>query len=858
MPTLPMPKKRKRTSTNNSTRPPVNPDGAREHLSAGRLREAVAAFKALLKDNPADPSLAAGLATAYAARADQLAAKGMAKEALVMWENRATLHGVAASPEHAVLLLNLGQLDRLAGLLRGSPELRAQPVLHRHLAAHYLAGNDAIAELLPDDDSVRVHGPAARAILANFCAGQDDTALAASLAAIPFRSPYRDLVQIIRAMLKLPDAPGEAEGLLARVGDGSAFVRLRDAARLALAPESRIDEALRGAGRATWQVVGALRGWSTQRQRLWQEIQRLGHPVSHKELLRLMHRQREPLGEEWVHSRGLRLLLPGFPDNQGWLNEIRRITINPDDFRLLAAWSAERDHDPWDMLEDWTDCADALIPQTKAQSNGDAALRIALMLRRPDRVLDLLRHGDGNTESRDLAEEAAEKLERSLSFDPDDRESYLRLIRYRIKTKTLKEARALLKDAQTRWPEDKQVLTVAIETALAGGAFKKAAGIARTMLAIDPINSGVRLRLVSAHLAHARKSLVNRRPDLAHKALQEAREWVRGEAQTEQIELVTAFATRQQDLKAGNEALRRIAERLGNGLTARLVIGLESHHQRRPMRDLLRQLGLARFPSPDLADLRGFLERLRLYLDGGGMLPLEIGELFAKPLRASAILPLDKAQCESACETLLRARLESVRRAFAEAALKRWKGEPVFELHAVEAAHADHPFQRPSRTELRRLEDAIDRARDLGDTRVLHRLTELRESFSSPFERRGGFINPFGMDEDEVLDLGPIAMFEQLIGSLGVPGIEALLETNHPMGLALRQLRDSLGAARFRELIESITTDPSGDFDPSGDAPGPRRGGPRSKPRPGPNNPRMRNRNDQPELFDLFDPDKDT
>ncbi|CRI65228.1 hypothetical protein THIOKS12280014 [Thiocapsa sp. KS1] len=54
----------------------------------------MAGFKDLLKQAQAgedSDGLRGGLADAYAGRARQLGAKGMHKEALVMWENRAAL-----------------------------------------------------------------------------------------------------------------------------------------------------------------------------------------------------------------------------------------------------------------------------------------------------------------------------------------------------------------------------------------------------------------------------------------------------------------------------------------------------------------------------------------------------------------------------------------------------------------------------------------------------------------------------------------------------------------------------------------------------------------------------------------------
>ena len=165
-----------------------------------------------------------------------------------------------------------------------------------------------IAEGLAPDDPILVHGTAARAALAAYCAG-DTEALAASLAGIPFRSPYRDWAQILKALQRLPEQPEAAATLLARVADESAFVNLRRAAELALVPEADLATRLAGAGEATRRFALTLRGWGEERQALWQEAVRVGS--SPQGLLRLMHRHRARLGEDWVRQGALRLLVAG-------------------------------------------------------------------------------------------------------------------------------------------------------------------------------------------------------------------------------------------------------------------------------------------------------------------------------------------------------------------------------------------------------------------------------------------------------------------------------------------------------------------------------------------------------------------
>jgi hypothetical protein len=55
------------------------------------------------------------------------------------------------------------------------------------------------------------------------------------------------------------------------------------------------------------------------------------------------------------------------------------------------------------------------------------------------------------------------------------------------------------------FPDDSEVLKCGVEAAIGRGAFKKASRLAGKLLAADPINPEVRLMLIDAHLAHARK-----------------------------------------------------------------------------------------------------------------------------------------------------------------------------------------------------------------------------------------------------------------------------------------------------------------------------------------------------------------
>jgi hypothetical protein len=399
-------------------------------------------------------------------------------------------------------------------------------------------------------------------------------------------------------------------------------------------------------------------------------------------------------------------------------------------------------------------------------------------------------YGSGQIPQRTLA-----LLENSLHLDPDDQPTYLRLIAHYRARNRLKDARRLLDRALHRWPEDPPVLEEALETAVAGNAFKKAATFARRILARDPINSRARDSLLGAHLAHGRKQLRKGRGDLAERELAAAQEWARGEKANRQLELLRGFLILRQDPAAGATALCQTLERQGGDLTARLDLAMEASRLGEALGPLMKRLGLPKLRSPrNKADLSAFLHRLREVMDSGETLPREILAFFTPALKAGSKLELTRQESESACETLRRCALHAARQAYARAALKRWPGSPVFELHAFESKY-EGSYYRVSPADMHRLQEALEQALGSGDTRTAHRIQEtLRELPFMPFPR---FALPPGLDEpeDEFPDVG------------GGLDIDALLDMLDPSGEMRRELKDIeqfFGRERLLDMLEDL------------------------------------------------------
>ncbi|MBK5969952.1 MULTISPECIES: tetratricopeptide repeat protein [Thiorhodovibrio] len=829
-------KQKKRTPRGGENRHKTNTSAleqeARAALESGRWRDAIADFKELLKREPR-PEWRTALADAYAGRAGELTAKGMLKEALAIWENRAALHDKAPMHlEHAGLLVRLGRMEAVVGALTDNPDSAGSDALaagqreslRAQIAAQVVGGHSALLAQLPADDPVRLHAEPALAALHAYCEGRDDD-LRAALSAIPFRSPYRDWVQLLKVLQRQtatePDASqGDAKPVVAqleRVSDSSPFAPLKRALALAVLPDRAFADGAGGATGAEFQVACALRGWPPERLALWQELNRLGPKPGSKPapraLAKTLYRHIKDLGRNWVRRKALTL---AFNDAvtptsvfdfdiraniSTWLRECGAPALTTWERELVSAWDAEVDThgDPFDLIECWRECAQLQMFQSEEARDAQSPLRIALILRRTDRVLKVLERCSASQEPDAFELAVAEQLEESLRWDPDDRATYLKLIEFFRKARQLKDARRVLELGQKRWPRDLPLMIEAMQTALDGGAFKKAATLAKKVLEIDPINTDVRRRLVGAHFLHAHKQVGNRRLDLARKELVDAQEWASNDEDKDQLSLGLVLVDAM-DRRSTDAALAELKARYGgrgDSLDARVELALACARVRVQASDVFRLLSLNKSKGRGREDLLAALGRLRRHLEDNSPISDDLAATLQKKVfNAAPWRDLSRAELETACDTLQRFGQHLACQKAAEAALKQWPREPIFVMYQFQGKYP-RGFDYRRRADLSELEDAWQRARDGGDTRTAIRIEKVLPH-GPPL--RGNFPMPPMFfdddDEDEEDEFWPDDPFD-----VPPPVFDSLDAGEMLSSDAVRHMIESIGPVKVMEML---------------------------------------------------------
>jgi tetratricopeptide (TPR) repeat protein len=773
--------------TRPAARPVASADAAGSPARAGHFKESIERFKELLKQERRAEWLD-GLAAAYTGRAEQLAAKGMVNEALALWRTRAEACKVPLlDGPYIGWLLQVGQTQQALALL---PQLATLPEAARErartrLAPAMLTAPDSLLACLPEDE--RRSCAAARAALAA-CTRGDAAALDAALPAISFRSPYRDLRPLLRAMSVLGADRAGAAAALARVPPGGPFEALAAALRVCLLPRSEWLAAWRKLDDAGRTLVLELQGCPpAQRAFLLELAARVDAAATPPaDLLDLLLRCRRDLPERFSRHYALRLL----PHAVQRLDALRAASLAPTaaDEERVRALAAELKQRPEVAETHWLRLVDLLARAPKGSP------RAALVLRR---LADA--HSD-HTIDGVLCKHAQALLTRGLQLDPSDLDAAMRLIRSARADGDLKQARQWLDAARERFPEDTSLLLEAVEVALAAGSFKKAAGLAKQVLQSDPINPRVRSLIGQAHLSHARKQIGSRNPAAAQRELDEAANWLRSSSERGVLALLRGLAA--EPAASGDVLLREAVVELGGPLIGAFHLLLEARrakHQAAAPVDLLRRAGIELGATPVAADVVAFARALHDVPLDDAALRAAIGGLQGMLERAAARVEFSESELLLVCEALHRHHLGPLTRRFAAAALRHWPQRPVFVYLDAAARYGSAPWTMPQR-EWERLEQVSDQAQDQGDQRSATRLRRLLGDADL------GSRAPWPGAPDD-FDDGPVTGIEQMINEMSDQGRFLEIARQQLGGAILEELqRDSKGDKErlFRAMSEAL------------------------------------------------------
>lgn len=790
-----------------------------EALRLGRFKEAVEAFKQLIRHDGPRPEWQCSLAEAYCGRARALAAKGMFKEAAIILENTTAPDGTVRDPVFYLgCLIRGGQQQKAAAhslnyIGRGRPESAQERARLEDLAA-------ALSLAGPVQHDVPSAGPAeltrwteltaaSRQALAAWVDGAAEEEIDRQLERISLRSPFKPVRLILKSLITAGQDPDRSRRLLEGIPADSAFAAFRQAVEAALPGERRL-------GLAEWN------SWTPVQRSFVAETR--GLPAATSQLLAQMS-QAERSGPAALFSFLLKQpalpaaevrsaclnLLPQIPDR---LSQFERSfgPLSELEKNRLRALAAEARND-WGKAErHWRAAAASLI----ADQSRQARLSQGVIYRHLARLAEAHPELEGEG---DFGCPTVSYLERSLDADPDYLPAVLQLIALYREDNQIKDWHRLAEEAVRRFPNESAVLLQAVDSAVARKAYKKAASFARKLLKLDPINTRVRQNMIELQVAHARKQMRAKRPDLASKDLAQAAEWERPDAPSSLLRIAQGLIGLQLGQAAEAEArLREGMRQAGGGVAGWFVAALEAEFMKsaKSSTGLLRQeltrvrdlpptkegiMSIARaLDQPEIREnkraVSGVLFRIRPWL-----------------LQGSAIA-WSEAEFDALAEAFHRCDAFELLQQYAHHALQRDPGDPSGRFYRLVARTKGNPA-RLSFSEAEDLADLADSASEREDFHTANRIHRFLDGPDpAPARGRGGpqaFL-PGAADFMELAGLID-AMIEEIpeTSSKGVHGLIAEHGREHAIGALIERFRESpLGQLMpepvIREFCEIVVT----------------------------------------------------
>ncbi len=669
-------KSRTRHRTNRQPTPALV-EQAEAHLQARRFRDALEVYKQLLKRESHEPWREA-LAEAYIGRAEQLAAKGMYKEAAALWENMASSCGERQLERYLEWLIKAGRIERGARLFtQTDASFRNRPEGQRiasYLAVELVCGHEELKTALPADSPLLQQLDTMLAAMQAYC-DADATALQAHLKAIPFRSPYRELRLLLHALATLDHDPKATASALQRLPADSPLTRFAEligyvtlrgehllATVLPLPPPER-----------DW--VLTLKGWSHRDRQLIKHLPDL-KTLSPKQMLQFALGAAQSIDAERLRAFCV-ALLPYYPSGRAEVEQHCGALTAMENAHIQAL-ANERSGDFRSARHYWNHCIKNLLPP---RPGSDDALKAALIYRH---VAKLHNKSDGYLF--DSLGHEQQALVNSLELDPGDKPTYLRLIDIAAHDQSSKSQDYWIEQAVKQFPQDAEILMSAAKAAYRRQAFKKAASFANTLLQRDPINASARRLLVDCHLGHARKRVKSQRYDLVERELAAAFNYAQEAPERGLACMVQGLvhSHRGDDARA-IDVLQQGMSLLGGGLLARFICRVEGRCLAVAPRSLDRyvQQVQPRTPEASIDEVMRLVAWVHRYLESQVKELDVVLQSLRRPLQTAAQLNFSESQLTAICEAFYAVPAYEALTDYASVARQRFSQPPRFVYYDV-------------------------------------------------------------------------------------------------------------------------------------------------------------------------------
>jgi hypothetical protein len=772
---------------------------ALSQLNSGNYKEAIGLYKQLWGMSD-DKNHQKQIAYCYLQRASSFAQRGMIKEALVLWDNYTQF---AKAPydayDHYISWLiqanNKAKIQEALKLLSADQLDKQYPELAVLLGFLILTNHPEYQQDLPQDSAFIAHLMIAQVALQAY-QEENKIALNEALKQLPYRSAFRDFRSLLAGVQSFPET---IEQVSAKIPETSPYFSTAQLLLACTLNGSELIQALTKFSHKQRRLIAEIKGFDKKQQKFIESLIQNQGRLNDKIKFNLVIQNQVLCGSDLAHrfcQATLASYSAGRRDFNKHFTEISTFEKN-----RLKALICERENDEYNAEHHWRLCINELL-----NADTDSRQKIALILRHIATRLP----SDSEYHNQLLIE--------SLQYDDQDLPSYLKILRYFSHyEEDIKDYKQWLKQTIEKFPQNIEVLSLAINTATRNKAYKKATQYAAKILKIDPLNTFAKDILFSSHLAHARRMIQAKKYPLAEKEIKQAEKLKLGKkylAQTELMHGLFSFASQDK-----NQGLKLIAEALNkvhtDPVNAHLQATMEALLTGLPVASILKGLSPAKGHLLTEQELSAVIKQLDHYgkePDNQSLLHKAIEKI--KPaLKASlSQQSYDEELLLSLCETLDAINAFEMLRHCVKVSIDKWK-TPIWRYYHI---YAERNGRAESCTDLHiyRLEDAREQAYKDNDKRATLLIGAFIERYYQAHpERTMGFLdslfgtnaendmeNLLGSKLDQLFDHLSDAVFDKIDIKA-----EKLIETTSPERLVKELIKD---ANNNQQVLLAIMKDP--------------------------------------------------
>ena len=718
---------------------------ALSQLNAGHYKEAIGLYKKCLQTSDNDEWIQQ-IAYCYLQRALTFAARGMMKEALVLWEN----YSQYASPpyeayDHYISWLiqakNHAKTEECLGQLSAQQLEKQYPDLAVLLGLLMLTEHPEFQQYLPQDSALIAHYKIVQTVLLAYQQNNLEK-VKEGIKQIPYRSAYRDLRTLLNAAIAAPTSIEQTQALLAKIPANSPYSQTAKLILACTREGSELVKDLFQFNHKQCRMIAEVKGLNKKQLEFIGQLTRQKDRLSDKIQFNLAIQYQSLCGSE-LAEHFCQAMLASYPAGRREFNK-NFGKLNEFEDNRLRALICERDNESYEAEYYWKQCIKIL-----SNEGTDNDLKIALIFRHI-----AVKQPEG--------EEQVQLLIESLEYDPADLDSYLQILSYfSLQQETVKDYKQWLTKTIEKFPQNTDVLTLAIQTATRNKAYKKASQYALKILKIDPLNTFAKQALFSSHLAHARRLMQGKKFQLVENEIQRAEELNLGKSHTVQTQLMRGlFCFADQDKKKGLQLITESLNTLhSDPMNAYFHGAMEAQLTGLPVATILRELPPAKNHLLSKQELTRIIQQLKQYAQENDNQELvhKALEKIKSAIKTSLLQQdYDEELLITLSETLDRVNAFELLRHCAKVAGGRWIN-PIWMYYQVYSENNGMP-EKCSHMNIIRLESTREQAMEDKD----YRAATLIDAFLDRYyllhpERNMGFLDDlFGSgnydDEDEFED----------------------------------------------------------------------------------------------------------